>query len=300
MHFSDLDNHETFNEKTKYWKRGEIPFGNVHGANRFVPFDYGDNGITVKWFISDSEEQYRISGNRERYGIDDITYVMNNRGYRSIPFDPTSKNPKIMFLGCSHTMGIGLRYEEIWTSTTTRILAERWGRDVEQHNFGVTGDSNETFAMMAAQLLPVIKPDLLCVLFTDMTRRTYTFHFGSKMPIIPNNDYSASGQLVKMAASNTMEMWYPANDFYNFCRSFNMIDLAAKANGVAWVWNMWRPPLLTDEVMSAYVSLENRGSYRFGVGDPIPPDVARDGIHYGPEEHAGLGADMATTYVNLF
>ena len=101
-----------------------------------------------------------------------ITYKTNAHGWRSREIDPASPNKKIMFVGCSYTMGIGLPYEDVWTSVATRHIEEALGEPVEQHNFGYGAHGNDFFAMVVHQVLPILKPDLLVVLFSDLSRRT--------------------------------------------------------------------------------------------------------------------------------
>tara|TARA_A100001035_G_scaffold269947_1_gene256555 strand:+ start:10489 stop:11193 length:705 start_codon:yes stop_codon:yes gene_type:complete len=92
---------------------------------------------------------------RAKWHGNPIRYVTNEWGYRSDKFE---ENPdSVIFLGCSHTMGIGLPLEDVWCS----IVAKELGR--KGYNLGVNGGSMDTAFRVLSQWLPLIKSKLVCV-----------------------------------------------------------------------------------------------------------------------------------------
>src|SRR5215475_14342465 len=86
----------------RFWLRGELPVV----ATKAIPAS-----SELLWVPADTPG--RASG---VYKDVRITYKTNAHGWRSREIDPASPNKKIIFVGCSYTMGIGLPYEDVWTS----------------------------------------------------------------------------------------------------------------------------------------------------------------------------------------
>src|SRR5215468_2409097 len=104
----------------RFWLRGEIPIV----ATKSAPAS-----SELLWLRAD--QPHRATGT---YKDARITYKLNAQGWRSREIVPSSPNKKIMFVGCSFTMGIGLPYEHVWTSVATRHIEAGLGDLVEQHN----------------------------------------------------------------------------------------------------------------------------------------------------------------------
>lgn len=73
---------------------------------------------TLNWILGDTEEKYQhnlmhnYDKMRELGWIDvDVTYKFNSLGFRC---DEFTDDPTAMFLGCSHTVGVGLPVNDIW------------------------------------------------------------------------------------------------------------------------------------------------------------------------------------------
>lgn len=125
-------------------------------------------GQQVSWFNSDSAQAYQqnLKNNRaqlEKYGwIDaDITYKFNSHGFRSNEF---SDLPSIMFLGCSHTLGVGLPLEMTWTHLVSQQLG------LESCNLGLASSSCDSAFRLANHYVPKIKPSIVFLLAPDQAR----------------------------------------------------------------------------------------------------------------------------------
>ena len=158
MPFEHMRGIEENERAGRFWIRGELPVV----ATKAIPAS-----SELLWVPADTSRQ--ASG---VYKDARITYKTNAHGWRSREIDPASPNKKIMFVGCSYTMGIGLPYEDVWTSVAAHRLEATLGEPVEQHNFGYGAHGNDFFAMVVHQVLPILKPDFLIVLFSDLSRRT--------------------------------------------------------------------------------------------------------------------------------
>jgi len=267
----------------RFWLRGEIPIV----ATKAIPAS-----SELLWLPADSPG--RASG---AYKDVRITYKTNAHGWRSREIDLSSPNKKIMFVGCSFTMGIGLPYEDVWTSVATRHIEAALGEPVEQHNFGYGGHGNDFFAMVVHQVLPILKPDLLVVLFSDLQRRTLFPKFGYRLTLMPNY-VPPDAPAVHRAF---LELQSDSNDFMDFTRHHTLIDAVARLNGIPWVWQSkngpeeW-PPLAQT---AKYVRTDNMIDCPFPAYGPSATDEAlkrdfgRDGLHPGPLSNKIFGLAVA-------
>lgn len=267
----------------RFWLRGELPFV----ATKAIPAS-----SELLWVPADTPKQ--ASG---VYKDVRITYKTNAHGWRSREIDPASPNRKVMFVGCSYTMGIGLPYEDVWTSVATRSLEAALGEPVEQHNFGYGAHGNDFFAMVVHQILPILKPDFLVVLFSDLSRRTVFPKFGHRMALLPTYVPDEGRNLHRAY----LELQSDSNDFMDFARQHALIEAVAALNGVPWVWQSkngpqdWPDPAQT----AKYVRTDNMIDTHFPLYGPrskdgsLTRDLARDGMHPGPVSNRTFGEAAA-------
>lgn len=86
----------------------------------YEKFDNVLSNKTLLWSGTDSEERWQknLHYNKDKFTLDyytknPITYVNNNYGYRT-PYDFKEGDEVNIFLGCSHTYGIGVHLESSW------------------------------------------------------------------------------------------------------------------------------------------------------------------------------------------
>jgi hypothetical protein len=266
----------------RFWQRGEIPVV----ATKTIPAN-----SELLWLPADLP--HRASG---AYKDVRITYKINAQGWRSREIVPSSPNRKVMFVGCSFTMGIGLPYDEVWTSIATRHMETALGEPVEQHNFGYGAHGNDFFAMVVHQVLPILKPDMLVVLFTDLSRRTLFPQFGHRLALLPN--YVPDG--LNTVHQAFLQLQSDSDDFMDFVRQHSFIDAAAKLNRTPWVWQAYGPHVLPPLAQVAkYVRTDNMIDCAFpayGVtttDETLKRDFARDGMHPGPVANKAFGVATA-------
>lgn len=119
-------------------------------------------GQTLSWVISDREELYQqnLINNyttlRENGWIDyePFDYKFNSLGFRSEEF----KENGIMFVGCSHTCGIGLPFDKIWPTLISNELG------LPQCNFGQGGMGSDTAFRLCYGYIDQIKPKVVVYL----------------------------------------------------------------------------------------------------------------------------------------
>ena len=103
------------------------------------------SSTTQLWDGPDSEENFKkncaIPESRkilEEYGWlvpESVTYKFNSEGFRDDEFD---QQPAGMAIGCSHTLGVGVKVEHTWSSQLQTMLGQKiW-------NLGVGGSALDT------------------------------------------------------------------------------------------------------------------------------------------------------------
>jgi hypothetical protein len=108
-----------------------------------------------------------------------ILYEMNEHGYRS----PSLKNKKsynILTLGCSWTMGVGVRNEFSWPVLTTKLLEQSTNKNISCFNYSMYGTST---SFVAKTLYKFTKtyfiPDMVLIMWPGFSRRDYIKSDGS-------------------------------------------------------------------------------------------------------------------------
>lgn len=117
---------------------------------------------TFNWFPLDSEERYNenIKNNLNKLQEFDwvdstFTYKFNSHGFRC---DEFTEDPGIMFLGCSHTIGIGLPLENNWPTLVSNEL------NLKMINLGIGGSGADTAFRLANHYITQLQPKIVIYL----------------------------------------------------------------------------------------------------------------------------------------
>src|SRR5262249_53742417 len=126
----------------------------------------------LQWVDRDTEENFKARGGHPIYNAQSITYRFNSLGYRCPEFDAPGEI-RIISVGCSNTMGVGLPQEDVFHERFAKRLQEHTGRPVVNWNLGVGGSSNDYITRTLFLAIPFLNPDLVLVNFTYLSRREY-------------------------------------------------------------------------------------------------------------------------------
>ena len=142
-----------------YWGTGVIPVINENKPN-----------TTSYWSGTDSYESFKRNP-REGYSETSITYTYNSYGYREEEFFQNQR-PNILCMGCSHTMGVGLRLEDVWVSQIKKKFPE-----YNVINLGSGGASADTVVRTLVNVIDLFLPEVVFILWPVVTRfEIYTTH----------------------------------------------------------------------------------------------------------------------------
>lgn len=101
-------------------------------------FGYVDKLQTFKWCGSDHYENYKVRLEKNpnwEFANEDIRYSLNDYGHRCRVTSEINFNNYILFLGCSHTMGVGLKLED----TFPFIVSQKLELDYYNLSMGASG-----------------------------------------------------------------------------------------------------------------------------------------------------------------
>jgi hypothetical protein len=140
--------------------------------------EYADTSID--WCPMDTQELYQLNlksryDDLDKFGWIDskVSYTFNEHGFRCPAFENT---PNIMFLGCSHTVGIGINIEDTWAHLASKEL------NLQCVNLGQGGGTNDTAFRLGFHWIPKLKPKIVFLLQPESTRleiisRAYDIQF---------------------------------------------------------------------------------------------------------------------------
>jgi len=122
-----------------------------------------------KWFANDTESEFNKNiekfpefFKKYNWNKDSITYKFNTEGFRSDSFNNNSKS--ILFLGCSHTFGVGINY----TDTFAKIVSNELNLDC--FNLGMPGGSNDTCFRFGYYWIPKLLPKVVVYVVPQLHR----------------------------------------------------------------------------------------------------------------------------------
>lgn len=103
------------------------------------------------WIPMDTQENYNRLKKKgyyssNKFAVESFKYELNKHGFRCDDFNTIDFSKKsIVYLGCSHTFGIGSPEEDIWCSMLHKLLQEHYNTEFNLINLGVPGGSIDDY-----------------------------------------------------------------------------------------------------------------------------------------------------------
>jgi hypothetical protein len=230
-------------------------------------------GAELKWSGSDTSEQFEKNiKDPDRYQLlksygwldpDVITYKYNRYGFRCDEFDD---RPAGIALGCSHTEGVGVREQDVWSSVLSKLLG------VHVWNFGVGGSSLDTVFRLLDYWLPKLTPKFVAICIPVVAR----------MEVFGGKDINGQDKPINLGHwPSTVERYNP---FYRewTVSDANMIMLKRK--------NLLAIQQLCNKANTALVVKESAAIIAANMSEVRP--CARDLMHPGAKNHAYFAQHM--------
>jgi len=215
-------------------------------------------------------QRYGLMYNEQNLNIeqDDLTYDLNNHGFRCIPFENIDhRKQQIIVIGCSYTFGIGLRQDQLWHDH----LRLGFGDETSQiWNLGVPGYSNDAIVRLIWRFLEYIRPAIIFIQWTHFHRREYVREDNTLWRILTNNP----------------RFWNDGSDaykaFFSMHNDFN--DQYCFEKNLALISNIVR----AYRIIFGYDTINNFPNI----------DYARDMEHPGPDSHKLFAVQIYREYLN--
>ena len=230
----------------------------------------------LQWVNSDTEENFRARGGHPIYGKQSITYRFNSLGYRCPEFDAPGEI-RIISLGCSHTMGVGLPQEDFFHERFTTRLRKHTGRSIVNWNLGLPGKSNDYITRTLFLAIPFLNPDVVLINFTYLGRREYVSVENRPFVFLPRCCYY-NDPVGREIWRHFQELTSPYDDELNFFRNYKAVE--ALLSDRCWLFSTSENKSL--DRLNGHANLTNY------VGDLVYLDKARDQRHAGPKSHEAL------------
>lgn len=243
------------------WESNIIPFSD-HERPR---------SQTVYWITRDNEENFRKNP-KPGYTETSITYSYNGHGFRTKEFDLSNGKRNILFLGCSHTEGIGLREEDTWVHKVSQHFP-----DHNCYNLGIGGGSTDMVTRFLYNFSEVLRPEVVFILWPSLTRfETYEFC----EPDDPRNQMDTPMMHGPWdMTKETMFLYTDNHTIQSYMKNRAIVDLLKK------VYNF------------KLVEAEDKDlDILYFDGYPFP-DEARDD-HFPPSLHTALANEFMKRYIN--
>lgn len=159
--------------------------------------DYANK--TLNWLPMDTQERYNqnLKENFDllhRFGWIDqqIEYKFNSHGFRTKEFMDL---PSAVFLGCSHTAGVGLPVENTWPYYVSNNI------NLHCYNLAIGGGSNDLAFRISYYYLEKLKPKIVFLLSPEPARIEILTP-NDVLSIIPNDKDQQVGYYYKLFLSN--------------------------------------------------------------------------------------------------
>jgi hypothetical protein len=124
--------------------------------------------MTFDWYPSDAEKAYQQTAN-QKYGRDAIKYHFNEHGFRCDQF--SKAGPSILFVGCSHTVGVGLPLEDTWSWQFKTAIEQELNRPITYWNLAHGGMTQDYAVRQLILSKDFLEPDVIIALLPTGCRQ---------------------------------------------------------------------------------------------------------------------------------
>jgi hypothetical protein len=211
-------------------------------------------------------------------------YSYNELGFRG---DSIKKDGfKVMSIGCSNTIGVGVNDDETWSSQFCKLITN--GVDM---NFGMPGRSSDYVSRCLLTFFDSIKPNLVLIMYPNPVRREFYTKNNHIVPFMPTNSWGYLKETEDGVSiqKNLIEIQNDNEDFVNWYKNHLLVTYFLKQKNCNWIWNGYNG-----------ITKEYHEFNRFDgdFGNPRYIDYGADGKHPGPK-HNKIYAQNLFQYINF-
>jgi hypothetical protein len=241
---------------------------------------------TTAWLGSDTQEWFRRRRRHSVFDESSVEYRINSHGYRCPEFTELA-DIRMISIGCSVTMGVGLPQHTLFHERFAERLRRETGKTVVNWNFAEIGTGNDVVERALHLAVPVLDPHIVLILFPEIGRREYISPAAARVCYVPALGQAPAavnrllagtqfGAVFKKLAGISSQH----DDELRFFRSYKSIE--ALLSGRCWLFGF-----VKDQWMSRSHVFKHTAADRY-IGGWRPQDRARDIVHPGPATHEAI------------
>lgn len=207
-----------------------------------------------RWYNTDTEQSFKKNYKKnktilEHFNSRPVLYHINRCRFRS-PFEFDSYDPDdtMITIGCSHTFGVGNRWDDIWPVLVSKEL------NLKLYNLGFPGGATDSCYRLLSAWIGKAKPKVVFMLEPQISRREFLLNDKIQV-ILP---------FMKEQFDVLRRYWGDEEDVKHAEIIKNAISHLCEINNAKF----YHIPFL---------------SYKHGYVDK--KDFGRDMMHFGPETH---------------
>jgi hypothetical protein len=234
---------------------------------------YQPKSEKVKWISTDCYENF-IKNQPTNYTEDSITYDFNSHGFRTREFELNSRKKNVLFLGCSHTMGVGLRDTEVWTHHVSQIFNEM---EYNCYNLGIGGASGDTVARLLTNSINYVHPIIVFIFWPALAR--FERYYQNQTAA------SLTTELLADQTRDVVEIYCDAHCYNLYQKNQLIVDLLADLHKFTAV------SLASDKFLKNVLEKE--------YPDASTIRLARDNMHWSPAIHQDIADLMIQQYKEM-
>jgi hypothetical protein len=214
-------------------KMSRIYLGNV--ASKDNNFYNGPYEIDYMFDVERQESIKAVSNGLTDYSLDEVTYKVNEFGYRGEWTDFSNAANSIATFGCSFTFGVGSSIDNLWTE----ILAKKLNKFL--YNFGVGGTGIEHCALIYSLLSHFVHFDTVIVMVPQYSRVLFP-KISPRNFLEMNNflrEWSVKGAYTEALRSKVYDLYDNSHLLYKLLYNINLMINVAKINNTKIYFGSW-------------------------------------------------------------
>lgn len=188
---------------------------------------------------SDKFESPKVDGPK-------FVYDKNEFEFRTKNFSEFNKNNiNVLTTGCSHSMGIGLPNEFIWTSLLEEKMSNKFKRKIDTYNLSISGGNiKQSIKNILTFIETVGKPNYIFALFPNSARGVYWNKEEKKFSYTHWVDLSQKKQqesLNLFAQRYQFHYSHEAN-LFDIALNLHLMEALCNALNIKLIWGTWSDP----------------------------------------------------------
>lgn len=217
---------------------------------------------------------------------DDFKYCFNSYGYRCPEFDKHA-DIRIVAIGCSYVMGIGLPESALFHYRFARQLESYRNQSAVVWNLGSPSASNDYISRLLYLAIPYLDPHIVLVNFTHGGRREY---LSVQKKIVPYNPWlHGANKTIAEICNHFSALNSHHDDVLNFFKNYKAVESSLQDR--CWLFSTIDPQVL--EEVKNHIDIK-----RYAGNLPII-DKALDQLHPGPKSQEILFKNYWDRFIEL-